>query len=137
MQYRGCSAIYLFSGKSAMLMDCAEGTYGQIVDYCIEQKKVDEVVLKTKVIYITHLHGDHNLGLPNFLEERDKVLDKLPLNQRTKLFVLLPDCMVEWISHHAERLKHPDMVCVMPHHIFNPEKYYFYKQSGYNRCTQL
>lgn len=56
-------------------MDCAEGTYGQIVDYCIDQTKVDEVMLKTKVIYITHLHADHNLGLPRFLEERDKLLN--------------------------------------------------------------
>ena len=78
MKYKNCSAIYLFSGRAAALMDCAEGTYGQIVDYCGDWEKVDAVVLKTRFVYITHLHGDHTLGLPRFIHERDKILSKLP-----------------------------------------------------------
>ena len=73
MPYRNSTAIYLFSGKAAVLMDVSDGTYGQLVDYCGNQEKVDTVVNKTRVVYITHLHGDHNLGLPRFLEERDKL----------------------------------------------------------------
>ena len=76
MRYRSTSAIYLFSGKSAMLMDCSEGTYGQIVDYCVEKEKVDAVLLKTKIVYITHLHIDHCTGLPRFLHERDICIDE-------------------------------------------------------------
>ena len=44
MQRRNCTAIYFFSGSSGVLMDCAEGTYGQIVDYCENKAQVDAVL---------------------------------------------------------------------------------------------
>ena len=67
MKYRSNSAIFFFSGKSAILMDCAEGTYSQLVDYCVDQEKVDAILLKTRVIYITHYHSDHCTGLMRYL----------------------------------------------------------------------
>ena len=127
MKYKNCSAIYLFSGRAAALMDCAEGTYGQIVDYCGDWEKVDAVVLKTRFVYITHLHGDHTLGLPRFIHERDKILSKLDEDERTKLYVLAPQCMLEWIENSVSRLKNPNFVKVLPHNILNPEKYYMYQ----------
>ena len=69
--YRGASAIYVFNKNSAVLMDCAEGTYGQILDHFGAQDKVDRVMLKTRVVFITHIHGDHQLGILKFLYERD------------------------------------------------------------------
>ena len=79
-KYRNASAIYLFSGNGAVLMDCAEGTYGQMYDYFGSKERVDSALNKTRVIYITHLHGDHNLGLPSIMTERDKAQSKLPPN---------------------------------------------------------
>ena len=61
--YRNPSAIYFFNKESALLMDCAEGSYGQIFDHFGSKEKVDRVLLKTWVIYITHLHEDHHSGL--------------------------------------------------------------------------
>ena len=58
-QYRGASAIYVFHNGHGILMDCAEGSYMQICDHFGDYKKVDEVLLKTKVAFITHIHGDH------------------------------------------------------------------------------
>ena len=40
-------------------MDSAEGSYGQLWDHFGTKKRVDEVLLKTRVIFITHIHGDH------------------------------------------------------------------------------
>ena len=57
--YRNASAIYVFSKKGAIMMDCSEGSYGQIFDHFGTKENVDRVLLKTRVIYITHLHGDH------------------------------------------------------------------------------
>lgn len=45
------------------MFDCGEGTQRQILETNIRPRKV-------KKIFITHLHGDHVLGLPGFLASR-------------------------------------------------------------------
>lgn len=45
------------------MFDCGEGTQRQILSTSIRPRKV-------KKIFITHLHGDHVLGLPGFLASR-------------------------------------------------------------------
>ena len=95
--YRNASAIYFFNKESALLMDCAEGSYGQIFDHFGTKEKVDSVLLFTRVIYITHLHGDHQLGLLKIMQERDKLLCTLPENMKSKLYVAIPTPMLEWI----------------------------------------
>ena len=134
-EYRNCSAIYLFSGTSALLMDCAEGTYGQIVDYCGgDQAKIDAILRKTQVIYISHYHGDHVLGLHRFLEERDRAIDQ----SRKEIYVIVPQSLLKYAKHAISRLKHsPELVHVLPNHIFNPEKYYKYQQIYEARCEPL
>ena len=39
--YRGASAIYFFYKNQGMLMDCAEGTYGQLYDHFGSLDKVN------------------------------------------------------------------------------------------------
>lgn len=45
------------------MFDCGEGTQRQILETTIKPRKVSK-------IFITHLHGDHVLGLPGFLSSR-------------------------------------------------------------------
>jgi hypothetical protein len=40
-------------------MDCAEGSYGQIFDHFQTQERTNDVLLKTNIVFITHIHGDH------------------------------------------------------------------------------
>ena len=41
-------------------MDCAEGTYSQLADHCDQDlAKITEILKKTQVIFLTHIHGDH------------------------------------------------------------------------------
>jgi ribonuclease BN (tRNA processing enzyme) len=57
--YRSASAIYLFVNGYGILLDCAEGSYGQLYDHFGTKEKVDEVLAQLRVAFITHLHGDH------------------------------------------------------------------------------
>jgi ribonuclease BN (tRNA processing enzyme) len=58
-QYRGASAIYYIIKNKGILMDCAEGSYGQIFDHFETQERTNDVLLKTNIVFITHIHGDH------------------------------------------------------------------------------
>jgi ribonuclease Z len=58
--------------QTLFLIDCGEGAQLQMLKYGIRQHKIDH-------IFITHLHGDHYLGLQGFLntlslEKREKPL---------------------------------------------------------------
>jgi len=57
-------------GKSAILVDCGEGTQVQFRKYGIKTAKLDYIL-------ISHLHGDHYLGLMG-------VISTFHLNKRTK-----------------------------------------------------
>ena len=69
--YRGPSAILLFNNDHGLLMDAAEGSYGQICDHFKTKEAIDEVLLNTQFVFITHIHGDHQLGILKFMSERD------------------------------------------------------------------
>ena len=138
--YRNCSAVYLFSGTAALLMDCAEGTYGQIIDYCGgDQAKIDAIMRKTRVVHISHFHGDHVLGLSRFLLERDRVMAKLDVKawEREEMFLIVPQALFDYVNHAISQLKHPELVRVLPSHIFNPEKYYKHQNVFGHRCEPL
>jgi len=40
-------------------MDCAEGSYGQLFDHFVTPERTNDVLLKTNIVFITHIHGDH------------------------------------------------------------------------------
>ena len=55
-------------------MDVAEGTYGQLYDHFVTKERVSTVLRRTRVILITHMHGDHAFGIYKILLERDRAL---------------------------------------------------------------
>ena len=57
--YRGASAIYVLHKGHGILMDCAEGSYSQICEHFGSQEEVALCLLKTRCVFITHIHGDH------------------------------------------------------------------------------
>ena len=77
-------------------------------------------------MFITHQHGDHVCGVLRFLDERDKVLSKLPESERSKIFVMVPPCLLDWVKMRVAMLQCPDKVVVKPHHLLNPQQYYLY-----------
>jgi ribonuclease Z len=77
-------------------MDCAEGSYGQIYDHFQIKEKVDEAIAKLRLVFITHIHGDHQLGILKIMSERDRLIDKPdPLN---KLYIVTPTPMLDYLE---------------------------------------
>lgn len=58
---RMMSCVAVKQGPSVVLFDCAEGTQRQLMLSHMSFMKVDAV-------FVTHLHGDHILGLPGLLQ---------------------------------------------------------------------
>jgi len=60
-KYRNHPAIALKAFGEVMLLDCGEGTQRQLANVKISPMKIDK-------IFISHLHGDHILGLPGIIQ---------------------------------------------------------------------
>lgn len=69
---RMMSSIAVKNGPSVILFDCAEGTQRQLMLSPMSFMKVDAV-------FITHMHGDHMLGLPGLLQTMGMTGRKNPL----------------------------------------------------------
>ena len=58
--------LLIFSKDKVMLLDCGEGTYGQL--YRHYGPNLDKILLKLCCVFISHIHADHHLvSLLNFI----------------------------------------------------------------------
>jgi ribonuclease BN (tRNA processing enzyme) len=125
--YRGASAIYYVNKQRGILMDCAEGSYGQLFDHLGTIEKLDDALLKTKVVFITHIHGDHQLGILKILTERDRLITE-ETKKFGKIYAVIPTPLIEFFNHFIdENIQHKDMVVLVPSAQLNPESHYYYQ----------
>lgn len=99
-QHRGASAIYVFNKAAGLLMDVAEGTYGQLFDHFGSKERVTAVLNKTRVILITHIHGDHAFGIYKFLQERERAQLNLETSERTPVYCVMPAVMLPSVEYY-------------------------------------
>ncbi|XP_017473148.1 PREDICTED: ribonuclease Z, mitochondrial [Rhagoletis zephyria] len=102
---RNVSAIMIQpTENSYMLLDCGEGTLGQIVRFYGKQR-AEEVVRNLKAIYISHLHADHHIGLIGLLNERQILLQQVnvPLAEQ-KVLLFAPVQIQPWLNFYNERI---------------------------------
>lgn len=108
-------------------MDCAEGSYGQLFDHLGTVERLDDAILKTKVVFITHLHGDHQLGILKILSERDRLITE-ETKKFGKIYAVIPTPLLEFFNHFIdENIKHKEMVVLVPSIELNPESHYYYQ----------
>jgi ribonuclease Z len=78
-KYRNVSATHLdIPGVGGVLLDCGEGSLGQLRRrFGPEGKR--RVLEELRLIYISHMHADHHLGLNSILREKVKVRQLYPV----------------------------------------------------------
>jgi ribonuclease BN (tRNA processing enzyme) len=137
--YRGASAIMLFNKESSILMDCAECSYTQIFDHFGTKARCDQILVKLRCLYITHLHGDHQYGTFKILKERDDVIRRLDPENRTKLYVVVPATLLPQLELFLEQghLHCPQMVELINSCSTNPETQYYYQDDSVREGSSL
>ncbi|CAI2384764.1 unnamed protein product [Moneuplotes crassus] len=66
-----------FDNNYGIMLDCSEATYGQLYDHFQDKHILDQLLVNLRVVWITHMHGDHCMGLSKIFYERSLAIEKL------------------------------------------------------------
>lgn len=104
-KYRNVSSIFInLYSKGSILLDCGEGTLGQLKRrFGIEG--ADDAIKGLKCIWISHIHADHHTGLARILALRRDLLNGLP---HEPLIVIGPRQLKRFLDAY-QRLEDLDM----------------------------
>ncbi|NWU95496.1 RNZ2 protein, partial [Upupa epops] len=85
------------SSTRSLLLDCGEGTFGQLCRHYGEQ--VDQVLCNIIAVFVSHMHTDHHSGLVNILMERRRAFAALGEAFRP-LFLVAPEQIMPWLHEY-------------------------------------
>lgn len=98
-KHRNVSSIFIdYIKNNSMMFDCGEGSYYQLFNH-YGPEKIDEIVLSLRIIFISHIHSDHNLGILDLISERNRLLKKH--NRNDKLFLIIPFNVLPWFHSYV------------------------------------
>lgn len=102
---RNVSCIHLNMKEFGIILDCGEGTYYQLLVH-YGRDAISDVLLNIKVIFISHFHLDHNLGITQIICERNKILKERNLSiEENKLFVIIPLNLLSILEDYREYIQ--------------------------------
>ena len=78
------------------------------------------------MIFITHIHGDHQLGILKMMQERDQLLTLAP--NKTAMYIVVPTPMMAWMEHYHSQLDNQQYTVLVPSTALNPEKAFYYQK---------
>jgi len=112
---RGSSSVVVRRGRELMMFDCGEGTQRQMVKAHIGFQRPMKIL-------ISHLHGDHVLGLPGMLQSMSLMRREKPLH------IYGPTGLVDYIKAFSDSLGGPTFPVILyeikePGIIFESEEY--------------
>ncbi|XP_041078026.1 zinc phosphodiesterase ELAC protein 2 isoform X1 [Polyodon spathula] len=100
MKIRNVSATLLnISPTQSMLLDCGEGTFGQLCRHY--GNNVDEVLSNLSAVFISHMHADHHTGLLNLLLQRERALNSLG-RPFTPVLLVAPLQIMTWLNQYHD-----------------------------------
>ncbi|XP_007946247.1 zinc phosphodiesterase ELAC protein 2 [Orycteropus afer afer] len=94
------STLVNISPDQSLLLDCGEGTFGQLCRHYGDE--VDRVLGSLAAVFVSHLHADHHTGLLNILLQRERALASLgkPLYP---LLVVAPTQLRVWLQQYHDK----------------------------------
>ncbi|KAJ8251752.1 hypothetical protein GJAV_G00225060 [Gymnothorax javanicus] len=99
------------SPTQSLLLDCGEGTFGQLCRHYGD--KVDKVLTKLSTVFVSHLHADHHTGLLNLLFQRERALAHMGI-PFTPIYLVAPVQILFWLQqyhdHCQEILHHINLI---------------------------
>lgn len=99
-----------------IVLDCGEGTYGQMVRF-FGEKKCRHVLSNLAGVYISHMHADHHIGLIGLLLARQSALQQNN-NPADALLLIAPQQMNNWL--HSYDFKYEPITSLFT--MISPEK---------------
>nr|KAF6455841.1 elaC ribonuclease Z 2 [Rousettus aegyptiacus] len=112
MKIRNVSSTLInISSDKSLLLDCGEGTFGQLCRHYGDD--VDRVLSTLTAVFVSHLHADHHTGLLNILLQRERALASLgkPFHP---LLVVAPTQLKPWLQQYHNQcqqvLHHVSMI---------------------------
>ncbi|XP_020496658.2 zinc phosphodiesterase ELAC protein 2 [Labrus bergylta] len=99
------------SPAQSLLLDCGEGTFGQLWRHYGDD--VDDALSKISTVFISHLHADHHTGLLKLLYQRERALAALG-KTFSPVYLVAPTPIMTWLNqyhaHCEEILQHISLI---------------------------
>ncbi|XP_022595167.1 zinc phosphodiesterase ELAC protein 2 [Seriola dumerili] len=85
------------SPTQSVLLDCGEGTFGQLCRHYGDD--VDDALSKISTVFISHLHADHHTGLLNLLYQRERAMTTLG-KTFSPIYLIAPGQIMMWLNQY-------------------------------------
>ncbi|XP_054463315.1 zinc phosphodiesterase ELAC protein 2 [Anoplopoma fimbria] len=99
------------SPSQSLLLDCGEGTFGQLCRHYGDA--VDDALSKISTVFISHMHADHHTGLLMLLYQRKRALATLG-KAFSPVYLVAPFQIMIWLNqyhdHCEEILNHINFI---------------------------
>ncbi|KAI8807054.1 beta-lactamase-like protein, partial [Cladochytrium replicatum] len=98
-RYRNVSSTLIsIPDKGHILLDAGEGTYGQLFRRFEDDPELslEDIIMNLRMIFVSHMHADHHLGVSSILLYAEKGLELEPLH------VVAPQLYRIWLEEYNE-----------------------------------
>ncbi|TPX63921.1 hypothetical protein SpCBS45565_g06248 [Spizellomyces sp. 'palustris'] len=97
-KYRNVSSTFLMLSSGNVLLDAGEGTLGQLFRH-FGPDMMKEALQNLRMVFVSHLHADHHLGVVRILKYWDEVRDS---RNPQPLIIVAPARYQIWLEEYAD-----------------------------------